>query len=273
MIFRRKITLIISLIFFQLFYLLAHYSGQYLNLFFLLTSLAALIVCYNVYQLLLQIFTSQKIDSELSLLQKQQALKNKHLQFIHQQESNSLKFQEQFTETLQKAQKLLHAGNCEKTHKLIHTALETFQNDRFHPYCEDNLILVILESKRMLAEHSGINVNYQIILPEKSLIQPTDLSSVLFNLLDNAIEACSSSGFDKPHLSLSLTTSKGFLSILVRNSKNPLEVFDHNTTKENTFYHGLGLSIIEDICRKYDGSWQWNDCENTFESIILLRYC
>lgn len=84
MIFRRKITLIISLIFFQLFYLLAHYSGQYLNLFFLLTSLAALIVCYNVYQLLLQIFTSQKIDSELSLLQKQQALKNKHLQFIHQ---------------------------------------------------------------------------------------------------------------------------------------------------------------------------------------------
>ena len=245
MIFRRKITLIISLIFFQLFYLLAHYSGQYLNLFFLLTSLAALIVCYNVYQLLLQIFTSQKIDSELSLLQKQQALKNKHLQFIHQQESNSLKFQEQFTETLQKAQKLLHAGNCEKTHKLIHTALETFQNDRFHPYCEDNLILVILESKRMLAEHSGINVNYQIFLPEKSLIQPTDLSSVLFNLLDNAIEACSSSGFDKPHLSLSLTTSKGFLSILVRNSKNPLEVFDHNTTKENTFYHGLGLSIIE----------------------------
>lgn len=125
----------------------------------------------------------------------------------------------------------------------------------------------------MLAEHSGINVNYQIFLPEKSLIQPTDLSSVLFNLLDNAIEACSSSGFDKPHLSLSLTTSKGFLSILVRNSKNPLEVFDHNTTKENTFYHGLGLSIIEDICRKYDGSWQWNDFENTFESIILLRYC
>ena len=47
MIFRRKITLIISLIFFQLFYLLAHYSGQYLNLFFLLTSLAALIVCYK----------------------------------------------------------------------------------------------------------------------------------------------------------------------------------------------------------------------------------
>lgn len=131
MIFRRKITLIISLIFFQLFYLLAHYSGQYLNLFFLLTSLAALIVCYNVYQLLLQIFTSQKIDSELSLLQKQQALKNKHLQFIHQQESNSLKFQEQFTETLQKAQKLLHAGNCEKHTNSFIQLLKLFRTTVF----------------------------------------------------------------------------------------------------------------------------------------------
>lgn len=131
MIFRRKITLIISLIFFQLFYLLAHYSGQYLNLFFLLTSLAALIVCYNVYQLLLQIFTSQKIDSELSLLQKQLALKNKHLQFIHQQESNPLKFQEQFTETLQKAQKLLHAGNCEKTTNSFIQLLKLFRTTVF----------------------------------------------------------------------------------------------------------------------------------------------
>ena len=272
MIFRRKITLIISLIFFQLFYLLAHYSGQYLNLFFLLTSLAALIVCYNVYQLLLQIFTSQKIDSELSLLQKQQALKNKHLQFIHQQESNSLKFQEQFTETLQKAQKLLHAGNCEKTHKLIHTALETFQNDRFHPYCEDNLILAILESKRLFAQHLGIHTDYKIFLPEKSNIQSSDLCSVLFNILDNAIEACRSSESAEPYLSLSLTTSKGFISILVKNSKNPQTVFDHTTTKKDSFNHGLGLSIIEDICHKYDGSWQWHDYGNTFESVILLRY-
>ena len=164
----------------------------------------------------------------------------------------------------------LAGGNAEK---LIHDTLDTFQRDRFHPYCEDNLILTILESKRMLAEQSGIHVDYKIFLPDKSVIQPSDLSSVLFNILDNAIEACrSTAGFDK-HLSLSLTTSKGFLSILVRNTKDPQTVFNHSTTKKNSVHHGLGLSIIEDICRKYDGSWQWNDCGNTFESVILLRYC
>ena len=125
----------------------------------------------------------------------------------------------------------------------------------------------------MLAEQAGIHVDYQIFLPEKSMIQPSDLSSVLFNILDNAIEACRSSEDLKKNLSLSLTTSKGFLSVLVRNTKDPQVVFNHITTKKDSVYHGLGLSIIEDICRKYDGSWQWNDYGDTFESVILLRYC
>ena len=243
---RRKITFIISLILFQIFYLLSHYTVQYLNLFFLLTCLAALVVCYNLYRLLMQIFIGQKTEAELNLLKKQQALNAEHLQLVRQQENNLLQTQKQFTETLQTVQTLLRTDDCENAEKLIHDTL---------------------------AEQSGIHVDYKIFLPDKSVIQPSDLSSVLFNILDNAIEACrSTAGFDK-HLSLSLTTSKGFLSILVRNTKDPQTVFNHSTTKKNSVHHGLGLSIIEDICRKYDGSWQWNDCGNTFESVILLRYC
>ena len=270
---RRKITFIISLILFQIFYLLSHYTIQYLNLFFLLACLAALVVCYNLYRLLMQIFIGQKTEAELKQLKKQQDLNAEHLQLVKQQENDLLKTQKQFTETLHTVQNLLHAGDCEKAEKLIHDTLETFQRERFHPYCEDNLILAILESRRMLAEQAGIHVDYKIFLPEKSMIQPSDLSSVLFNILDNAIEACRSSEDFKKNLSLSLTTSKGFLSILVRNTKDPQIVFNHNTTKKDSVYHGLGLSIIEDICHKYDGSWQWNDYGDTFESVILLRYC
>ena len=272
MIFKRKIVFIISLAFFQIFYLLSHYTGQYLNLFFLLTCLAATILCYNLYQLLMQLFTREKAEAEFNLLKKQQTLNSEHLLLAKQQEATSLKVQKQLTENLQTIQKFLHANDCENAQKLIHEVLEAFQRDRFHPYCEDNLILAILESKRMFAQHLGIHTDYKIFLPESSNIQSSDLSSVLFNILDNAIEACRSSESAEPYLSLSLTTSKGFLSILVRNSKNPQTVFDHTTTKKDSLNHGLGLSIIEDICHKYDGSWQWNDCGNTFESVILLRY-
>ena len=251
MISKQKIFFLISLAFFQIFYLLAHYSGKYLNLFFLLTCLTAIIVCHNLYQLLIQLFTGEKAKTELNLLEKQYSLTNEHLLLMKQQKDNTLKTQQQFIKKLQTIQNLLHINDFENAHKLI---------------------LAILESKRTFAQYLGIQVDYKIFLPEKSIIQSSDLSSVLFNIMDNAIEACNSSGSSETHISLILKTSKGFLSILVRNSKNPQTKFSHTTTKKDSFNHGLGLSIVEDICHKYDGSWQWNDCGNVFESIILLRY-
>ena len=190
MISKQKIFFLISLAFFQIFYLLAHYSGKYLNLFFLLTCLTAIIVCHNLYQLLIQLFTGEKAKTELNLLEKQYSLTNEHLLLMKQQKDNTLKTQQQFIKKLQTIQNLLHINDFENAHKLICETLESFQHDRFHPYCEDNLILAILESKRTFAQYLGIQVDYKIFLPEKSIIQSSDLSSVLFNIMDNAIEAC-----------------------------------------------------------------------------------
>ena len=108
MTFKQKIIFIISLAFFQIFYLLSNYTGQYLNSFFLLTCLTAAILCYNLYQLLMQLFTSEKVEAELNLLKKQQLLNSEHLLLMNQQEATSLKAQKQFSENLQSIQKLLH---------------------------------------------------------------------------------------------------------------------------------------------------------------------
>lgn len=97
MTFKQKIIFIISLAFFQIFYLLSNYTGQYLNSFFLLTCLTAAILCYNLYQLLMQLFTSEKVEAELNLLKKQQLLNSEHLLLMNQQEATSLKAQKQFS--------------------------------------------------------------------------------------------------------------------------------------------------------------------------------
>ena len=108
MISKQKIFFLISLAFFQIFYLLAHYSGKYLNLFFLLTCLTAIIVCHNLYQLLIQLFTGEKAKTELNLLEKQYSLTNEHLLLMKQQKVNTLKTQQQFIKILQTIQYLLH---------------------------------------------------------------------------------------------------------------------------------------------------------------------
>lgn len=269
---KSKITFIISLILFQIFYLLASYTTKYLNLFFLLTFLIAVVVCYCLYRLIMQLFVETKTTAEFELLKKQQALNEEHLQLMQQQKEVSQESYTAFTENLRAISAALNEQNPAQAKQLTDRFLADFQHTRLHPCCEDNLILAILESKRLVAEQSNIQVDYQIILPEDSMIESPDLSSVLFNLLDNAIDACRASGAEKPCLSLSMSPSKGFLAVIVKNSKDPHIQFTHSTTKTDAVNHGLGLSIVEDICRKYDGSYQWNDCGDSFESVVLLRY-
>ena len=269
---KNKVPFIIFLILFQVFYLLANYTTRYLNLFFLLTFLIAVGVCYCLYHLIMQLFVENKTTAEFELLKEQQALSKEHLQLMQQQKEISLKSYTAFTENLLAIKNALNEQDPVRAKHLTDSFLSDFQHTRLHPCCEDNLILAILESKRLIAEQSNIQVDYQIILPESSLVESPDLSSVLFNLLDNAIDACRVSGAEKPCISLHLSTSKGFLAVIVKNSKDPHMHFTHNTTKNDTANHGLGLSIVEDICCKYDGSYQWNDCGNSFESVVLLRY-
>lgn len=269
---KNKLMFIISLILFQSFYLLEHYSTTYLDLFFLLTCLIAIFVYYCLYRIIMQLFIETKTTTKFELLKTQQTLNTEQLYLIQQKKDSYLKTYTTFTETLQAIYTALDEKNSCKAKELTDNFLAVFQHTRLHPYCEDNLILAILDSKRLIAEQYNIQVDYQLILPENSIIESPDLSSVLFNLLDNAIDSCRVSSVEKPCLSLHLSTSKGFLAVIIKNSKNSHIHFTHSTTKYDTVSHGLGLSIVEDICHKYDGSYQWNDYGDVFESIVLLRY-
>ena len=52
--------------------------------------------------------------------------------------------------------------------------------------------------------------------------------------------------------------------IHMENSKNPDVSFDGETTKADDFSHGFGLSILEELTRKHNGSCRWLDKGNLF---------
>ena len=209
----------------------------------------------------MQLFTSEKVEAELNLLKKQQLLNSEHLLLMNQQEATSLKAQKQFSENLQSIQKLLHENDCENAQKLVYEVLEAFQRDRFHPYCEDNLILAILESKRLFAQHLGIHTDYKIFLPEKSNIQSSDLCSVLFNILDNAIEACirlqHQDPAAQPSIVLSMKPFRAALQIIVQNTSTGEYLTDKDhalrTSKADTSQHGFGLLNVQKTVEAANG--------------------
>nr|WP_229768596.1 GHKL domain-containing protein [Tissierella pigra] len=103
-----------------------------------------------------------------------------------------------------------------------------------------------------------------------------DLSSILFNTIDNAIEACMNSSAENKYINLELYPDANFLCYKIRNNYNSTNGNSHMRTylnKKKYISSGYGLSIIEDIINKYDGYMdiKKNDMEYLVTIILPLN--
>lgn len=268
--------LFISTFLFQLIYFLATLYPQETSLEFFILGVLLVFICIIFYQTLNEQLKKIQIASQLSMLQKQHQMEQEQMEHLHFRTEETYALQRKTKSALTHIQDLLSNHKYPEAAAALDSFSQTFQKERFHPYCQDNLIQAILEGKKLRAEQYHIQVSYEIFLPDKLSIEITDLCSVFFNLMDNAIEACLQSGSQRPFIRLSTEFSGECLSIYLHNTKNPEQIFNHQTTKKESYNplpsHGFGLSIIEDICRKYDGAYQWLDRTDYFDSIVLLKF-
>ncbi|WP_373212769.1 sensor histidine kinase [Ruminococcus sp. 5_1_39BFAA] len=238
-----------------------------------LLTLCLALACASIklYQIAWQALRDAKMDAELSALKEQNHLQQEQAASIADRQRETLFLQRALDEDLQHFRQLLEEKEYEKASEYLNEITNTFQKKRFRSICQNSLISAILESKRELAVRNGIKMEYEILLPESLSIGPADLSSLFFNLLDNGIESCLRSGRAEAFVHFSVSFAADFLTVRMVNSKNQDEKFDHHTVKKDDQEHGLGLYIIEDICKKNDGLYEWKDKGDAFESVVLLR--
>lgn len=251
------------------FSLTLHSEGT--NGIYLLLGIVFLLTCFQLYRLISGTLDEDRISAELSALKIQQQMEEEQTALMKERQSRTLDLQSALRRELEEFEELLRQKEYPQAHAGLAGLTTSFEKERFRPYCEDNLIQAILDGKKALAHKNNIQVHFEIFLPETSTISSVDLSSVLFNLMDNGIEACTASGCPEPEIRLSVREEGGFLTVHMVNSKDPQKRFARATTKTDAEDHGLGLSIIQDICRNYDGSCQFEDQGDSFQTVILMR--
>lgn len=122
-------------------------------------------------------------------------------------------------------------------------------------YCSNPAIDSVLFGEKTVADRKGVRLEYSVFELGDISIPDTDICSVLFNLIDNAVRAAAEYVGDKNDRFVSVTVTKkaGFLLIHVKNSSNPPNR-DLTTTKAKSGEHGLGISIVQNVAEKYGGS-------------------
>ena len=87
-------------------------------------------------------------------------------------------------------------------------------------------------------------------------IDDIDLTTILCNAIDNAIEAASNA--DKKYVVITINVYNDYVDITIDNSYSKILVpnDDFITTKKDAINHGFGISSIKKVIAKYDGEMQ-----------------
>lgn len=137
-----------------------------------------------------------------------------------------------------------------------------------------DVIDMILNSKLVRAEKCGINLTYNVEFPANSGIKPSDMCSILSNLIDNAIEAVTKSNREK-EIKVTIRKINNFITIQVINT-----IFESVmvragkivTTKRDTALHGWGMQSVKATAEKYEGTVKYSCDRQQFVVMVVLFY-
>lgn len=136
----------------------------------------------------------------------------------------------------------------------------------------NEIINQVVNIKYATAHKQQIPMELQISVPSRLNIPNHLLCSVLSNLLDNAIEA--SSKVKAPFISVKMKMVKNYLSLSVENQIEPEQketALSHKTTKSNPQLHGLGLQIVQEVVRRYNGISAYEVVDNRYVASLMLE--
>lgn len=140
-----------------------------------------------------------------------------------------------------------------------------------------DIVDAILNHTVLDAQKQGIEVDVNAEFPKDCNITSDDLCVILFNLLDNAMEAClrCKRQTGKPsRIEVTIRRIHQFLIIKIQNPCiPPRKLFGiFPTTKADARHHGIGLRNVREKVEKYNGSLEIEVTNDIFTVTALLFY-
>lgn len=139
---------------------------------------------------------------------------------------------------------------------------------------KNKMLDLILSKYIVLCESKSIRFDIDVKTANLNYIDDVDLSILMNNLLDNAVEAAeqSENAFIKL---LVFSKNKIYDGVIITNScvvVPNVENGNLKTTKKNKNFHGMGTKSIKKIIKKYKAvyDWKYDGQRNIFETDIVF---
>lgn len=193
-------------------------------------------------------------------------VQDENIQALSQAYAGQRKMTHDYRAQLSTLSGLLEQGNLEEA-KAFLSEMKDHQSERILLINTHNAAIdAVLNQKGYAGQKKKIDMRFRANDLSALKLPRVDVTIVLANLLDNAMEACCQMPENERWVSVQLLYGQGLLSISIINPSRPVQIVGKQiaTTKPEPLLHGYGLRNVEDILDKYHAEYTFSFKDGRF---------
>lgn len=247
------------------------------SIYFIFTIATILLIYSNIIVFWVHESTikAQKENTELQLQAQKSELDTEYYSILQNQYDNSNILIHDIKRHLLSIKSFANENDCSSINKYIDNLYNEYEVKNIKKYSEKKLVNAIINRYALVFKEKNIDFSCDIRNIDFSFISNNDLTAILDNLLENALEASQDSKEKSIEL-LIFPTNVNYIAINLNNSCAVAPTIRNGklvTTKKESTIHGYGIKSIKRIVKNHDGniSFEYTESENTFCVKIVLK--
>lgn len=187
-------------------------------------------------------------------------VQDENIEALSQAYAGQRKMTHDYRAQLSTLSELVDQGNLAEV-KAFLSEMKDHQSERILLINTHNAAIdAVLNQKGYAGQRQGIDMRFRVNDLSALKLPRVDVTIVLGNLIDNAMEACIQMPESKRWVSIQILYSQGILSIAIINPSRPVQIVGGQitTTKPDSLLHGFGLRNVEDILDKYQAEYTFS---------------
>lgn len=249
-------------------YIQSYSSGMFLILFLL----GCLVLDVYIVAVFYRISIVRKTEKENALLQQQSEMQLEVYSDLQQRYQSSMRTIHDAKRHVRALESLIQSDHLAEAQQYKESLFQKLNELQPSIQCDNPLLSAILNHVFLKAEQRHITLKMDLQGEEQlSMLAGVDLTTIVSNLLDNAVDAVSELPEEQRYIHFAVAFQMGEIMIHVENpTKNDLKREGNTVVSTKEGHFGLGLKNVGMVVKKYKGDFKTDVKDGTFIAAITI---
>lgn len=213
-------------------------------------------------------------DREIKELEKEQQfveLNNSYMQVLEHQ-NNEMRMM--FHDTKNHYNAIANMDSAEEIHSYVDALFDDIQKYQIIKLTNNKMLDLLLSKYKAVCNSKRISFNIEVKTANLDYVDDSDLSILICNLLDNAVESAEQSAEKSIVFSLRRVNTFDVLNVINSCDTEPIiKGKTIKTSKKDKSTHGYGIKIISKYAKKNNAEYEWHYDSETkkFNSTLIFK--